>query len=323
MSVLITGGAGYIGVHGSLALIDAGERVVVLDDLSTGFAAAVPAEAVLIEGDIGDIGLLRTVIADHQVDAVMHFAAKTVVPESVADPAPYYRNNTNKVSRVLQAMRDGGVNCMVFSSTAAVYGEVGTEPVREDAPLKPVSPYGRSKLAAEWMIEDAGRAYGLAYANLRYFNVAGADPAGRAGQSTAAATHLIKAACQAVLGKRPALQLFGSDYPTPDGTCVRDYIQVTDLADAHVAALAYLKAGRGNLTLNAGYGRGYSVQEVIDAVSRVAGKPAPVIESPRRAGDPASIVADASRIRAALDWRPRYDDLDVIVAQALAWEKRI
>jgi UDP-glucose 4-epimerase len=323
MSVLVTGGAGYIGAHATLALLDAGERVVVLDDLSTGFAAAVPKDAVLIEGDIGDSGLLKAVMADEKVEAVMHFAAKTVVPESVADPSPYWRNNANKIARLIHAMRDRGVRRLVFSSTAAVYGEVGPEPVREDAPLAPVSPYGRSKLAAEWMIADSAAAYGLSTATLRYFNVAGADPAGRAGQSTAAATHLIKAACQAVLGKREALMIYGTDYPTPDGTGVRDYVQVTDLADAHLTALNHLRRGGENLTLNVGYGRGYSVREVIAAVSRAAGKPVPAIEAPRRPGDPASIVADVSRIKAALDWKPRFESLDAIVDQALAWERRL
>jgi UDP-glucose 4-epimerase len=306
-----------------LALLDAGERVVVLDNLSTGFAKAVPGQAILIEGDIGDSGLLKAVMADHAVEAVMHFAAKTVVPESVADPSPYWRNNANKIARLIHAMRDRGVGRLVFSSTAAVYGDVGLEPVREDSPLAPVSPYGRSKLAAEWMITDCAAAYGLSAAILRYFNVAGADPAGRAGQSTAAATHLIKAACQAVLGKRGPLQVFGTDYPTPDGTGVRDYIQVSDLADAHSAALAHLRGGGETLTLNVGYGRGYSVREVVEAVGRAAGEPVPVTEAPRRPGDPASVVADVSRIRALLDWRPKFNDLDAIVAQALAWERKL
>jgi UDP-glucose 4-epimerase len=323
MSVLVTGGAGYVGVHATLALLDAGEQVVVLDDLSTGFVQAVPAKAVLIEGDIGDIGLIRAVLADHRVEAVMHFAAKTVVPESVADPSPYWRTNANKVARLLQAMRDEQVGRLVFSSTAAVYGEVGETPVSEDAPTRPVSPYGRSKLAAEWLIEDCGRAYGLAYANLRYFNVAGADPQGRAGQSTAAATHLIKAACQAVLGKRGPLQVFGTDYPTPDGTGVRDYIQVSDLADAHLSALSHLRAGGESLTLNVGYGKGHSVREVIAAVGRAAGKPVPTETAARRPGDPASVVADAACLRRMLDWNPRFEDLDQIVGQALAWERRL
>jgi UDP-glucose 4-epimerase len=323
MSVLVTGGAGYIGVHAALALLDAGEQVVVLDDLSTGFASAVPEAAVLVEGDIGDAALLRSVMADHGVEAVMHFAAKTVVPESVADPSPYWRNNANKIARLINAMRDSGVNRLVFSSTAAVYGDVGLEPVTEDSPLAPVSPYGRSKLAAEWMIADSAAAYGLATATLRYFNVAGADPAGRGGQSTKAATHLIKAACQAVLGRREALMIYGADYPTPDGTGVRDYVQVTDLADAHLAALTHLRGGGANLTLNVGYGRGYSVREVIAAVSRAAGRPVPLIEAPRRPGDPASIVADVTRIKRVLNWTPRFDDLDVIVSQALAWERSL
>jgi UDP-glucose 4-epimerase len=323
MSVLVTGGAGYIGAHAVLALLDAGERVVVLDDLSTGFARAVPEHTILIEGDIGDSGLLKAVMADHAVEAVMHFAAKTVVPESVVDPSPYWRNNANKIARLIHAMRDRGVGRLVFSSTAAVYGDIGADPVKEDAQLAPVSPYGRSKLAAEWMIADSAAAYGLSTAILRYFNVAGADPAGRAGQSTAAATHLIKAACQAVLGKREALQIFGTDYATPDGTGVRDYVQVTDLAEAHLSALAHLRGGGENLTLNVGYGRGYSVREVVEAVGRAAGKPVPVVEAPRRPGDPASVVADVSRIRALLDWRPKFDDLDAIVGQALAWEQKL
>ena len=323
MSVLVTGGAGYIGAHAVLALLDAGEAVVVVDDLSTGFAAAVPAGAVLIEGDVGDEGLIRTLVKDHGVDATMHFAAKTVVPESVADPEPYYATNTFKTAALLRALRAAGVGRLVFSSTAAVYGDVGEGPVAEDACLRPVSPYGRAKLAAEWMIEDTGHAYGLSYACLRYFNVAGADPAGRAGQSTAAATHLIKAASQAVLGKRDALQIFGMDYPTPDGTGVRDYIQVSDLVDAHLAALRHLRAGQDNLTLNVGYGRGYSVREVVEAVGRAAGRPVPVVEGPRRPGDPASIVADVTRIRQTLNWRPKFENLDLIAAQALAWERQI
>lgn len=323
MSVLVTGGAGYIGSHAVLDLLDRGEDVVVIDDLSTGFERAIPEGVVFVRGDIGDADLIARLVRENSVDAVMHFAAKAVVPDSMAQPLTYYETNTVKTGVLVKTALEAGVGIFILSSTAAVYGDVGEAPVAEDTPLKPVSPYGRSKLAAEWIVEDVGRAHGLAYANLRYFNVAGADPAGRSGQSTAAATHLIKAAAQAALAKRGALEIYGTDYPTRDGTGVRDYIQVSDLTAAHIAALDHLRAGKPSLTLNIGYGRGYSVREVIDAVGQVVGQPIPVRESGRRAGDPASVVAEVARLRETLDWRPKYDDLETIAAQALAWERKL
>src|SRR3954449_5758889 len=323
MAVLVTGGAGYIGSHMVLALLDADEEVVVLDNLSTGFDWVLPAEARLVVGDMGDQDLVAEVIRRHKVEAIAHFAAKIVVPESVADPLGYYLNNTVKSRALIEAAIRGGVEHFIFSSTAAVYGDVDVKPVAEDAPLNPVSPYGRSKLMTEWMLADAAQAHGLRYVVLRYFNVAGADPQGRSGQSTANATHLIKVAAQTALGRRQGMEVFVTDYPTPDGSCLRDYIQVTDLARAHVDALNYLRAGGGNLTLNCGYGRGYSVLEVIDVVKRVSGNDFEVRLSPRRPGDPAAIIAKADRIRDRLRWQPRFDDLDQIVAQALAWERSL
>ncbi|NNM71306.1 UDP-glucose 4-epimerase GalE [Enterovirga aerilata] len=323
MTVLVTGGAGYIGGHMALALVDRGEEVVVLDNLSTGFDWAVPRQAKLVVGDMGDQELVARVIREHRVDAIAHFAAKIVVPESVADPLGYYLNNTAKSRNLLETAVLSGVKHFIFSSTAAVYGETSSEPVGEDTPKNPMSPYGRSKLMTEWMLEDAGRAHDLRYVALRYFNVAGADPAGRIGQSTPAATHLIKVAAQTALGQRPALEVFGTDYPTRDGSCIRDYIQVSDLANAHLSALDHLRRGGASLTLNCGYGRGYSVLEVIDVMKRVSGTDFPVRLSPRRAGDPAAIVAKADRIRAELGWVPQHDDLDGIVAQALAWERHL
>src|SRR5215218_705045 len=323
MAVLVTGGAGYIGSHMALALLDAGEAVVVLDNLSTGFAWALPPEARLVVGDMGDQDLVGRLIREHRIDAIAHFAAKIVVPESVADPLGYYLNNTVKSRALIEAAVRGGVEHFIFSSTAAVYGDVDTKPVGEDRPLNPVSPYGRSKLMTEWMLADAAAAHGLRYVILRYFNVAGADSQGRSGQSTANATHLIKVAAQTALGERPHIEVFGTDYPTPDGSCLRDYIQVTDLANAHLAALTHLRRGGESLTLNCGYGRGYSVLEVIDVVKRVSGRDFEVRLSPRRPGDPAQIVAKADRIREELGWRPRHDDLDGIVHQALSWERAL
>jgi UDP-glucose 4-epimerase len=323
MAVLVTGGAGYIGSHMVLALLDAGEEVVVLDNLSTGFAWALPPEAKLVVGDMGDQDLVGRLIGEHNIEAIAHFAAKIVVPESVADPLGYYLNNTVKSRALIEAAVRGGVEHFIFSSTAAVYGDVDVKPVGEDAPLNPVSPYGRSKLMTEWMLADAAKAHGLRYMVLRYFNVAGADPQGRSGQSTANATHLIKVAAQTALGERPVIEVFGTDYPTPDGSCLRDYIQVSDLAAAHLDALTYLRGGGESLILNCGYGRGYSVLEVIDVVKRVSGRDFPVRLSPRRPGDPAAIVAQAERIRERLAWRPRYDDLTQIVAHALAWEQAL
>ena len=323
MAVLVTGGAGYIGSHMVLALLDAGEKVVVVDNLSTGFWWALPKEVELVVGDMGDEALLANVIRDHDISAIAHFAAKIVVPESVSDPLGYYLNNTVKSRALIDSAVKGGVKHFIFSSTAAVYGDVDTKPVSEDVTLNPVSPYGRSKLMTEWMLADAGVAHGLKSVVLRYFNVAGADPAGRSGQSTRNATHLIKVACQAALGERSHLEVFGTDYPTPDGSCLRDYIQVSDLADAHMAALAHLRAGGDSLTLNCGYGRGYSVLVVIDVVKRVSGVDFPVKLSPRRPGDPPAIVAKADRIRAELGWVPKRDDLEGIVRQALDWERSL
>jgi UDP-glucose 4-epimerase len=323
MPILVTGGAGYIGSHMVLELLDAGEKVVVLDDLSTGFAAAVPNGAIFIRGDAGDPALVLRLIAEHAINAIAHFAAKIVVPESVSDPLGYYVGNTVKSRNLIEAAVRGGVRHIIFSSTAAVYGNPRTNPVGEDAPLDPLSPYGRSKLMTEWMLEDAGRAHDLRHISLRYFNVAGADPQGRAGQSTARASHLIKAAVQAALGARPHLEVFGTDYPTKDGSCLRDYIQVTDLARAHLAALAHLRDEGESLTLNCGYGSGFSVLEVVEMVKRVSERDFEVRLAPRRPGDPAAIIAKAGRIRAELGWIPRHDDLREIVSQALAWERKL
>lgn len=323
MSVLVTGGAGYIGSHMALELLEAGERVVVLDDLSAGTRALVPQDAEFIEGDAGDGALVAGLIARHGIGAVVHFAGSIVVEESVADPLGYYLNNTVKSRALIAAAVAGGVRHFIFSSTAAVYGMAGDAPIREDAPLAPLSPYGASKLMTERMLADAGRAHGLAGVSLRYFNVAGADPQGRAGQVSRRATHLIKIACETALGKRSHMAVYGSDYPTPDGTCVRDYIQVTDLARAHTAALAYLRAGGASDAFNCGYGRGFSVLQVIEAVKRAAGRDFDVRPGPRRAGDPAVLIAAPDRIRARLGWTPRFDALDTIVTQALAWERSL
>jgi UDP-glucose 4-epimerase len=323
MTVLVTGGAGYIGSHMVLALLDAGEDVVVLDNLSTGFSWVLPPEVPLVVGDMGDQDLVGRTLREHRVEAIAHFAAKIVVPESVADPLGYYFNNTAKSRALIEAAVKGGVKHFIFSSTAAVYGEPATIPVPEDLPLDPVSPYGRSKLMTEWMLQDTGRAHDLRYVVLRYFNVAGADPRGRSGQSTANATHLIKVAAQTALGDRPRIEVFGTDYPTKDGSCVRDYIQVSDLAEAHMVALQHLRRGGQSLTLNCGYGQGYSVLEVIDVVRKVSGVDFPVVISGRRLGDPAAIVARADRIRAELGWQPRHDNLQEIVTQALTWERSL
>jgi UDP-glucose 4-epimerase len=323
MTVLVTGGAGYIGSHMVLALIDAGHDVVVLDDFSTGFDWAVHPAATLVSGDVSDGELVRRLVREHRIEAVIHFAARIVVPESVADPLGYYLANTVKTRALLEAVVAAGVPHFIFSSTAAVYGMIGADPVAENAALAPISPYGRSKLMSEWMLADAAVAHPLGYVALRYFNVAGADPLGRSGQSTAGATHLIKVAAETALGKRPGMQVFGTDYETPDGTCVRDYIHVSDLASAHLDALRHLRAGGASAVLNCGYGRGYSVFEVIDTVKRVSGVDFPVQISGRRAGDPAAIVAQATRIRSELGWTPKLDDLPTIVEHALAWERRL
>jgi UDP-glucose 4-epimerase len=323
MTVLVTGGAGYIGSHTVHELVDAGERVLVLDNLSTGFLAALPNPAMAVVGDVGDQALVASLIDSHHVDTIIHFAGSIVVPESVRDPLGYYRNNTVNSRDLIETAIKGGVRHFIFSSTAAVYGNPARVPVAEDAPLAPVSPYGWSKLMTEVMLRDATAAHGIGHVILRYFNVAGADPKLRTGQSTPNATHLIKVAAQAALGLRPQLEVYGTDYPTPDGTCVRDYIHVTDLARAHRAALDYLRKGSPSTTLNCGYGHGYSVLEVVEAVRRAVGGEVPVRMAPRRAGDPESLVAEATRIRELLGWEPEWNDLDTIVAHALAWEHRL
>jgi UDP-glucose 4-epimerase len=323
MTVLVTGGAGYIGSHMVLELLEAGEGVVVLDNLSTGFRWAVPEGVPLVIGDFGDEDLVTELLVRHHVDAIIHFAAKIVVPESVADPLGYYLNNTAKARTLLSCAVDAGVSRFIFSSTAAVYGDPLHNPVTEDETLKPLSPYGRSKLMVEWMLEDTAKAHNLSYVVLRYFNVAGADPKGRSGQSTPNATHLIKVAVQTALGHRKKIEVFGADYPTPDGTCVRDYIQVTDLVRAHMDALTHLRANGASLTCNCGYAKGFSVLEVIDAVKKVSGVDFAVERSERRPGDPAAIVADNHRIKTVLGWTPKYDDLELIVRQALDWERSL
>lgn len=320
MTVLVTGGAGYIGSHAVWDLVDAGEKVVVLDNLSTGFNWAVSPEAELVEGDIGDAALVGRLIAERGVDAIVHFAGSVVVPESVADPLGYYLNNTVRSRTLIECAVKGGVPRFVFSSTAAVYGMTGDAPVAEDAAKQPISPYGRSKLMTEMMLADAAAAHDIRFVALRYFNVAGSDPKGRTGQSTKGATHLIKVAAEAALGKRGGIEVFGTDYPTPDGTGVRDFIHVSDLSRAHLAALSYLQGGGDSLIANCGYGHGYSVLQVIAAVERVSGAKLNVTYGPRRPGDPASVVSDPSLIRRSFDWSPEHDDLDFIVKTALSWE---
>ena len=323
MAILVTGGAGYIGSHMALELLDAGEKVVVLDNLSTGFRWAVPDKATLVVGDFGDEDLVTETLARYDVEEIIHFAAKIVVPESVSDPLGYYLNNTAKARGLLECAVDAGVKHFIFSSTAAVYGDPEQNPVTEDERLKPISPYGRSKLMVEWMLEDTARATPLSYVALRYFNVAGADPKGRSGQSTPNATHLIKVAVQTALGMRKGMEVYGVDYATPDGSCLRDYIQVTDLARAHLDALRHLRGGGDSLVCNVGYQRGYSVLEVIDVVKKVSGADFPVKIVGRRPGDPAAIVASNARIRTRLGWTPQHDNLEEIVRQALDWERRL
>jgi len=323
MTILVTGGAGYIGSHIAHGLADLGEPVVVLDNLATGFRDAIPPAAQLVIGSTGDTALVGQVISEHRVQAIVHLAASTVVPDSVADPLGYYGNNTANSLSLLKAAVESGVKHFVFSSTAAVYGNPEAPLVTEDATPSPMSPYGTSKLMTERMLQDVAIASGLKYVALRYFNVAGADPKLRTGQSTRAATHLIKAAVQAALGIRDHLDIFGSDYPTPDGTCIRDYIHVSDLVGAHIAALNYLRDGGASAIMNCGYGHGYSVREVVDAVKRVSGVDFRVEMRPRRAGDPAAIVADVQAIKRILSWKPLYDDLQTIVGHALAWEKKL
>jgi len=318
--ILVTGGAGYIGSHVARQLGEAGERVVTLDNLSTGFAEAVT-HGELVVGDTGDRALVQRVLAEHDVDTIMHFAAHTIVPESVADPLKYYGNNTCSTRNLLQCANEAGVKHIVFSSTAAVYGIPPGGRASEDSPTAPINAYGTSKLMSEWMLRDLAAAGGPSYVALRYFNVAGSDPEGRIGQSTPKATLLVKVACEVAVGKREALVIYGTDYATPDGTGVRDYIHVEDLATAHLDALAWLRRGGESQVLNCGYGHGYSVREVVDAMERVTGEPLPVREEGRRAGDPPMLVADCGRIRELLGWTPRFDDLDRIVATSLAWER--
>jgi UDP-glucose 4-epimerase len=323
MTVLVTGGAGYIGSHMVLELVDAGERVVVLDNLSAGFAWAVAEGVPVIIGDSGDQALVARLIREHGIEAIIHFAASVVVPDSVHDPLGYYRNNTVNTRALIECAVINGVRHFVFSSTAAVYGDPAEIPAKEDTPTQPTSPYGWSKLMSEIMLRDAGRAHGLSHLILRYFNVAGGDPRRRTGQSSKTATHLIKVAVETAMGLRPTLQVFGVDYPTPDGTCIRDYIHVSDLVRAHSDALRHLRSGGPPLTLNCGYGHGFSVFEVIETVKRVSGVDFKVEIAPRRLGDPARIVADSQLARATLGWQPRFDDLAIIVEHALAWEREL
>jgi UDP-glucose 4-epimerase len=320
MTVLVTGGAGYIGGQTVIALLDQGETPVVLDDLSTGNRAAVPSEVQLVVGDVGDMETALRVIGQYRIDAILHFAAKIVVPESVADPLSYYLSNTVKTRALLEAAVRGNVRHFVFSSTAAIYGNPTKMPVTEETVPEPLSPYGTSKLMSELMIRDASTAYNLRHVILRYFNVAGADSKGRHGQSTPNATHLIKVAIETALGQRPFMNIFGNDYPTPDGTCVRDYVHVCDLAHAHLLALDYLRRDGVSRTFNCGYGHGYSVREVVEAVKSIAGTDFEVRQAPRRPGDAAAIIASNEQL-VKLGWKPELNDLSMIVRDALAWEK--
>lgn len=319
MKVLVTGGAGYIGSHVVRQLGEAGHDIVVFDNLSTGYRWAVTAGE-LVVGDLADEAALEALFSRHQFEAVLHFAANIVVPESVANPLKYYGNNTRNTLNLLKAVQAHGVPYMVFSSTAAVYGMPEQTVLAEDLPLAPINPYGASKMMSERMIMDLAAASGLNYVILRYFNVAGANPDGLLGQATPEATHLIKVACECVTGQREGMSVFGTDYDTRDGTCIRDYIHVEDLAKAHVMALDYMAEGGSSKVLNCGYGRGFTVREVIDVVKRKSGVDFPVTETARRAGDPEALMADNTRIRETLGWAPDYDDLDTIVGTALAWE---
>ena len=322
VSVLVTGGAGYIGSHVVRQLGTAGENVVILDNLSTGFKSAVTSGTLII-GDTGDRDVVSRLLAEHRITSILHFAANTIVPESVSNPLKYYANNTCATRNLIECAVEAGVRQFIFSSTAAVYGTPAGGVAAEDTPTAPINPYGSSKLMSEWMLRDASVAHGFGYVALRYFNVAGAHPGGRLGQSTRQATLLTKVACEAAVGKRPHVSIFGTDYATPDGTGVRDYVHVEDLATAHLAALSYLRDGGQSTVLNCGYGHGYSVLEVLAAVDRANGTPLRRREEPRRAGDPPVLVATANRIRDVLGWQPQYDDLDFIVQTALQWERRL
>lgn len=323
MTVLVTGGAGYIGSHMVHALVDAGESVAVVDNLSTGFSHFIPEGVPLYIGDAGDENLVDGVIRSHDVEAIIHFAGSIVVPESLRDPLGYYRNNTVATRNVLASAVKCGIKKFIFSSTAAVYGNPERTPVPEEALTRPLSPYGTSKLMTEIMLRDVAIAHGVNYVVLRYFNVAGADPKLRCGIAVPGATHLLKVAVEAATGQRAKLDIFGTDYPTPDGTCIRDFIHVSDLAQAHRAALAYLRSGGRSETLNCGYGHGCSILEVIDAVRRVSGRSFAVDHAPRRPGDIMTMIAQTQRIQATLDWKPEFDDLDTIVRHALAWEEKL
>jgi UDP-glucose 4-epimerase len=323
MTVLVTGGAGYVGSHTVIALVEAGESVVVIDNLSTGFSAFLPESVPLFIGDAGDENLVEGVIEQHGVESIIHFAGSVVVPDSMRDPLGYYRNNTFTTRNLLNAAVKCGISRFIFSSTAAVYGNPDQVPVTEIAPTRPLSPYGFSKLMSEIMLHDVATAHGMKYVVLRYFNVAGADPQGRVGLATTGATHLLKIAVEAATGQRAKIDVFGTDYPTPDGSCIRDFIHVSDLAQAHRAALTYLRGSGDSVTLNCGYGRGYSVLETIEAVRRISGRNFAVQYAARRPGDIMTMVADTSRMRATLDWTPQYDDLETIATHALAWEEKL
>ena len=322
-TVLVTGGAGYIGSHVVLALHRANWPVVVLDDLSTGRREALPAEVALAIGDVGEGELVGQVLRDHRVAAVLHLAGSIQVAESVRRPLAYYRNNTQASLTLIEACVTAGIEALVFSSTAAVYGNPESVPVDEAAPTRPLTPYGRSKLMIEQILRDVAAAYSLRHVILRYFNVAGADPAGQIGPAAPGATHLLKVACEAALGRRAVVPVYGDDYPTPDGTCVRDFVHVSDLAAAHLCALEHLLAGGASCTLNCGYGRGFSVREVLDLVGQVVGRPLVIEPVARRPGDPVEVVAAAERIRDLLGWRPRHDNLEQIVRDALRFERRL
>lgn len=324
MAVLVTGGAGYIGSHMAWELLDNDIEPVIVDNLVTGFEWAVPSQAKFLKGDVGDQDFMESVLRDNKIDAIVHFAGSVVVPESVEDPLKYYSNNTGKSRNLIAAAVATGVKNFIFSSTAAVYGApVTTGPISENAILNPMSPYGTSKLMTELMIRDTAQAHDLSYVILRYFNVAGCDIKGRTGQSTAGATHLIKVACETAAGKRASMKIFGTDYDTEDGTCIRDFIHVNDLVNAHYVALNFLRGGGRKFTANCGYSKGYSVRQVVDAVKRASGIDFKVIEDVRRAGDIPALTANAYRMMSRLDWAPKHDDLDLIVSSALAWERRL